>query len=586
MVVIIPLKKFKKNRVGFLKLIRYISHALFLFLLSFPSFAEDLALVPMIEQLGLIPLHSHGKSDLDKLDRKELLVRIEKVFRDSVKESDRFNLLQREIVNDLWDSPEERELLRKEYEIDGYLGLSVGFDQDIIELTVRLLDYKLDLLLQESERIYLDKLLDTNQEEFSNKIKYVVYRLINLIPADLYVTSVQQQYVTLSGGTAQNVNIGDRLEIRRVWIASRHPALGTWRTFEDKLVGYALVVEAKEQSSIAEVTELIRKDDLAIGDSIKSEDIKSRNLFQQLEKIYVTPEMNAKKIVVSKSISGQEEVPLPNSPSQAKDKKIENTEDKSGVVVNPENEEFGTKVDRFIGEIPQKLGDYQKVLGKYIDRFIDDISVKVGYRGFSYSGVGATGSRMNWYGLINHVGATITREFAPRLRYQAGGGLDLGKTQGNKGSFIGLTGHARIYWQDRLPIDNPYINTYLLGIHGAVNTFGVYREVFGGHDVLRGGAFAGVRGFAPIIPDMKPVDWYFDFAITPLTMGRVGYAQKQHRIRSSLGWKFDVGAFVDTFKFMEWGAGISYGTLHMFDDASNASSFDHFALYLQARWKY
>ena len=85
-----------------------------------------------------------------------------------------------------------------------------------------------------------------------------------------------------------------------------------------------------------------------------------------------------------------------------------------------------------------------------------------------------------------------------------------------------------------------------IGMPGATENsqvLGVKDEYYGGNDLIRMGGFYELGGQLKLSADHRYL-WFTKFALTPLTLGRLGYKSKQHIVESSLGWTLQVGGFM------------------------------------------
>src|SRR5690606_30299549 len=131
---------------------------------------------------------------------------------------------------------------------------------DAATLELKLLSPELKVLLSENETFGAAALRQGDRAALGERVKSLVYRLFNRLPADMTVTSIQGRFVTLSGGENQNVHVNDELVIERSFIATVHPADGTWMTFKKQEVGRATVVDVKAQTAVARLTRLTYDD--------------------------------------------------------------------------------------------------------------------------------------------------------------------------------------------------------------------------------------------------------------------------------------------------------------------------------------
>ena len=533
--------------------------------------------LPVLQNIGVVPisLSPSFREDSGLLRKSEHL---KTAFSEAVRNSSRFHILHDELIEELWQSYAGRKELIEDYALSAFAHLNIALKDDILVFTVRFLSPDLKPMLQESEKWLRKGFILANYEEISDWVSSLVYRLINRIPIDVSITSVQGKYLTLSGGFNQGLQVGDDLDLIRVKIKDLHPALHTWRSFSTRRLGKARIVESKENVSIAKLIQLVRENSIEIGDGAKSQDLLTRLRFARVAKMHGAKD-TGKSIVVPPLYSGagddkaapskeQVDIPLPpgfSSPAEwlASDQDVK--KDSQGKVASGQ----------------------EKDLDYYLTTFADDLSVSVGQWGWSYSGPGSTGSKVSWYHIMNTVGARITRRIMPYIKYGFGGGLGLGKTQRNRGAYVGYDGHARLYWEEEHILLDGMIQKLMAGGHAAFTGIGVSNEGFGGFDAIFGGIFLGVKGQFVLEKSGSPYDWFLEFNLTPLSLGRVGYGNKTHLIRSSLGWKLIWGAYQKLGpRQLEWGAGWSYGKHSFFDDSSKLTSMSQYSLYLLGRWRF
>ena len=577
MVIITQLRKYNQ----FLDSRRLFSFIYSLLVLTLPSTSFGVLRLgeklPVLQNLGVVPL-SYSSSFTADQDLSRKAEHLETAFSEAIRNSSRFHILHDELINELWQSYAGRKELIEEYSLSAFAHLNVSLKGDILVFTVRLLNPELKPMLQESEKWLRKDFILSNYEAISDWVSGLVYRLINRIPIDVSITSVQGKYLTLSGGFNQGLQVGDDLELIRVRVEALHPALHTWRSFSTKKLGRARIIESKENVSIAKLVKLVKPDSLEIGDGAKSQDLLTRLRFTRVQKEF-KPRNKNEKIVV------------PPLYSEADTEKTSPTKDQVEIPLPPG---FSSPAEWLASDQDLKkdskgnvLSGQEKDFDDYLTSFADDLSVSLGQWGWSYSGPGSTGSKVSWYQIINTVGARITRRIMPYIKYGFGGGLGLGKTQENRGSFVGYDGHARLYWEDEHYLMDGLVQKLMAGGHAAFTGMGVSNEGFGGFDAILGGIFLGVKGQFALQESGSPYDWFLEFNLTPLSLGRVGYGNQTHLIRSSLGWKLIWGAFQNLgARQLELGAGWSYGKHSFFDDSSTLTSMSQYSLYLLGRWRF
>jgi len=510
------------------------------------------------------------------IDQSEIVATL---FARALRDTARFKMLDDRLVKQLWSGYSSRKELKIDYEISAFSHLTLVFREDTVVFVARLLSPDLTPYLQESETIPLREFIDADLEMLQDYTDRLLFRLANRIPVDVSITSVQGKYVTLSGGVKQGLNPGDQIDIVRVFVTALHPALLTWRKFQVQPLGQARVVEARDEVAIAKLTWLIREDSVEAGDGARSPEIPSRARFARMEQKKLPSDDQGTILVpaeppLTQKHDGYEgtspRIPLP--PGFASQEEWEKSE--AGKPVTKKGEE---DVD-----IPEEDRD----LYYYLNSVADDLSLYAGHSGFSFSGPGATGSRTTWYHLINTAGLRLTRKIVPRIKYGLGGGLLLGKTRRLRGSYLGYDAHARLYWEDRWVALDGLIQQWMAGGHGALTGLGVYQEGFGGYDAIRGGVFIGLKGQFSTDRNVPPWDWFAEFSLTPLTIGRIGYGQSRYLVKSSFGWDLNTGFFSNSGGGIEWGASLSYGGHDIFDANGESTSLYFYTLSGLARYRF
>ncbi|TWW07930.1 hypothetical protein E3A20_29420, partial [Planctomyces bekefii] len=240
--------------------------------------AVALPKLPVIQNVGVIPLQWEGESrSLD--DARQTL---SEEFPKSVRESRRFRVLGDDLVESLWNSPTGREELRGEFELHSYVGLTVSPRGDLVQLTARLMDSWLKTNLLETDTVPRSWLATAEHDDISERLQKLIFRLFNRLPVDVSITSVNGGYITLSGGSEQGIEAGDKVNLIRTTVKSLHPANGTWLDFSKLPLGSAQVIEVKSYTSVARIKEQVKDGAIEAGDGAKIPSIASRVKFARL----------------------------------------------------------------------------------------------------------------------------------------------------------------------------------------------------------------------------------------------------------------------------------------------------------------
>ena len=239
------------------------------------------SLLPKIRNVGILPVQWDGnESALSPIQRQKAL--IESSFDGFVRASGRFQIMNSSLIQKNWKSPAGRRDLVEEFELDAYLALQVIEEDDLLVISARLLSPTLDNYLVESDRVLKTWLVRSSDEDISLRVKKLTFALLNRYPIDVYVTSLQGPYVTLSGGNNQNVFEGDELDFFEIRIKQVHPVNGSWLNYEFLPLGRAKIVESKQYSAIAKLISLQFTGAVNLGSAAKVQGIKSRQLFENI----------------------------------------------------------------------------------------------------------------------------------------------------------------------------------------------------------------------------------------------------------------------------------------------------------------
>ena len=530
--------------------------------------------LPVLSYVGIIPAELPQTSG-PSFHLKKIIDNIEIAFSLAIRDSRRFNIIHDELVKKLWSSFAGRKELVENHGLTTFSRLSVSIEDDVAQVTVRFLGPNFRPYLQESETFVISKLLLLEYPAINNKIKNLVFRVINRIPVDVGVSSVQGKYITLTGGYSQGLTLGDDIDIVRVSVQSLHPVLRTWRTFDEEYLGKAKLVEVKSDISIAKLVELVTENGVEVGDGARSSDIASRLRFarrQSKEKyadsfkgLVVSPSLGKPKKIGPEERKEEETVEIPLPPGFAT------------------SEEWLSSASDSKAE-ESKLNAVPDTISEYLHNVADRITVSAGQWGFGYDGPGASGSRIAWYYPFNRLETRISGRITSQFNYGVGGGVVAGKLQEDKGSYLGYLGLARVYWQDNHSLLDGIIRQIMAGGQLEMTGLGVSGVGFGGYDTLLGGLFLGIGGETLLFKNNSAFTWTTEFSLTPLSIGRVGYANQIHLIRSSFGWNVQAYALQKKApRFVALGGGLTYGKQSFFDDADSYTHITQYALYLLAR---
>lgn len=526
--------------------------------------------VPAIKQVAILPVHWQGKFP-EGPSASALQKQIDQNFTRLVQASRRFAFTNDVITADLWSSPEGRKELVEEYEIDAMLSLSVTSQNDLMSWTVRLLSPTLQTYLSETERVPFQWALVASPSELDQRMQNLLFRLLNRYPIDVFVTSVQGRYVSLSSGQAQGIFEGDELSFYETKLKSQHPIDGSWLNFQQKLLGKAKVVESQQQSAIALITSLSFENAITVGDGARVVATATRRNFQQ------TPAEAQRYVPVSKDsaivmapgdlpASPAAEPPQAVTPPPIKPKAAPQPEPQGG----PRTAEVSASPPKAMPQespeipladeekAPSALpmggnGDSEPAIGDWIAATFSDTFVGGGIEGLSFRGSNKLTSTLpSW--LVNRLSAKAYQDLAPEYVAIYGTALRLGDSK--KGDYIGLDAEAEgLYKINTLSAQIPSLNHVLIGGIARIATLGVNGENFGGWNSGFVGPSLHLQGSHHLAEQVQTVDYDFAFRYFIAAMGSAGISGKKRSLEKGSAWEVELNAIArGKPEDWEWGA--------------------------------
>lgn len=565
--------------------------------------------VPVLHRVGIIPSQWNGSEyGLENLSDNRTLLASE-----LIEDSKRFMILNQDLVEDLWHTPQGRLELKSDFEIDAYISFNFLIKSDHVVIAARILDSDLKILLQESETIAKEDLISKSLGDLKNTFKPLVFRLLNRLPIDVSVTSVQGPFITISGGENQAISVGDELDIVRAKIKSIHPAHGGWNEFNTTQLGKATVIETKANVSVAKVTTQTKEGAIAIGDGAIIKNLGTRRLFSFKKENLAITDRDTRKIIIPPAFIGeQKKVNFPKETINKKDgTKVVSTEDGSPSTENKKPPQIKegelTESDAELAEVeinepaqpltqapvasPTSGSPYESsydsssvLFGPLGMRNVaESVDVDFSYKSWTFNGPTEITSQFSLLP-INHVSAVMNHSLSPHMKYGFGGSLAYGGTS-NDSSFIGYGATAEGYWTDRLPMRLPILKMYEGGALASFEGMSISEGRYGGRDVLSIGFFAGLSGDESLLGNRY--GFRTRFALIPMAFGRIGYDGSQKSIRSTNGWKLSVDGFTKRGKgSVNWGAGFAYGAQLFANDASEETEDTYMLLSAKGTWRF
>lgn len=493
--------------------------------------------LPTILHVGVVPVQWHDAEVQGTPPT--YITNVEQEFSLAVRESHRFRVLDDDLVRTLWDEPKGRTELVSQYQMQAMVSLSMSLEPDTVRATVRLLSPQMEVFLQESETFGAQNFMAMNRQATGEALRKLVFRVFNRLPVDVYVTSVQGKYVTLSGGEQQGVQVGDQVDMVRPFIAARHPANGTWVKFNTKNLGLARVIDVKNFAAVAEVTSLTLGSSIEVGDAAKIAAIESRAKFARarqretfLQKLDEGPVIIPPNDADGKPLPKPQPKPLPATKPKGTTKPVEKSQEPAGeseAPASPQNQE---------GVPPNEQPDHQEPSAQSSDVGIlgfPQHRISVGPDLWSASGDASASAKFPFW-LASYAGIDLDRRsLAPDVWLAGGANLGLGQT--GSGSFFGYGLNGRAYYEsflDRSP--NAPLAAWRAGGGAFLDGMRVNGQSFGGMDMIRLGTLGGLRGRLP--GDDVALNWDAELKIYPLVVGRVGTNGTLKGVKSAMGWDF------------------------------------------------
>lgn len=497
--------------------------------------------LPVFHQVGIIPLQWSGPSTYGL---EHIKTQLETLFPQAVRDSKRFRIINDELVSQLWKDPKGREEMRTQFELGAFVGLTAISRSDTVKLVARVMGPELQTYLMETEAVSRNWVAQADMGHLKEKVEHLVFRLFNRIPVDVSVTSVQGAFITLSGGSDQGIEIGDKVNLVRTHIKSLHPANGTWLHFKKTALGRAKIVEVKKHSSVAKLIKLTHENAVGISDGARIPAIASRVKFARsgMDNSF-KDSGDQKTIIVPPLYQGGNKAP------QSKKDESETSgvgkNPKENANQNPDNvdEEVASGDDR-IETAPDEAEDKAFAWDDFsVDgaakKIIDDVTVEIGPYLWSVAGPRSVDGNIPWW-IANRGYLSITKSVVGKIKVGYGGGILFGGTP--NGKYMGYDSHARVYWEDRISIGNDLLNWWRAGGHSRLNGMSVDNEKYGGGDWVRGGVFGAVGGRAILGANHTQYDWFAEMALMPLNIGKLGYDESFYSVESSLGQSYVIGA--------------------------------------------
>jgi hypothetical protein len=519
--------------------------------------------VPVIHQVGVIPVQWQVEdSTTTRLANLEALIAAE--FTDLVRDAKRFHVLNPAIVADLWESPSARRQLADEYEMDAFVSLSVHQRADLQIWTARLLSPQLDNYLIEVDRPSHSWLEGATDQQVIQRLRKLTYRLLNRYPIDVFVTSVQGRFLTLSAGTKQNLFEGQDLTFHRFAVKAVHPANNSWLAYSTKELGQAEVIDAKPHTAIARLTSLAYPGAIRVGDGARVDNIASRKLFARLRADYQRQQQKLTarsplqppqppQTPATREEQPQAPVPLPDEatskpsapvaeaesepesaaedtalskPAPSAEQKGESEAEPSEMTESPQPDPPAELVDE---DSPAEHGGFLSWLAQYLQQF----QFRGGPDRWSYQQSEASADAEFPLWLINRFGGYGRLQWDADTFSEASAEAGFGPTKSGDFFRFGLG----MNWFKRIPSPGPIIpsmEAIEVGLHSRLQSVSVTGESFGGLDVFDLGGFARIVGHQHFVQSTQTMAYRLGLDLSILAFGQAGLAGSKESISGQL----------------------------------------------------
>ena len=435
---------------------------------------------------------------------------------------------------------------------------------DTVIMTTRILSPTLDTWLQESEVVNRSWLLESSKDQVVSRLDDLIHRMINRLPVDVHITSVNGQFVTLSGGDDQSLHVGDQYDVVSAKIQTLHPANGSWLTFSSGRTGKVQMVEVKRKSSIAKIVSLTSENSIAVGQGIRVEAISGRSRFARPDgsDTYVSStEKEASGLATALTPEGK---PVPQAPIAETKPAVQPVKQEAARAVEPAKTEptpetAATPPAAATEEArPNESGDNSDSIMMAIAPPGSEVEAYAGLRSWSIGGSGTAATALPLW-LINSAGASVTRKFSEKVIMNYGLGLGYGQTE--KGNFFGYDLHAAgIYKMAAKMFDGA--DFAYGGLEAEMSGLSVGGETSGGHDLTSLYLLLGIGG------DTTPgfigtrVDWAGELRFALQESGSFGVNGTHEKIKSGQSWIMRLQGYLGPKpkEGPQWGGAFEFGS--------------------------
>ena len=505
----------------------------------------------MLKNVGVIPVQWEGSFE-KTAGIENARSAIDRYFPQVVRESYRFQVLDDDLVKDLWSEPDGRYDLANQYEMHAFASLSVVSRDDVATFISRLMSPTMKVQMFEQENLPKSWLENASQEQIVEKMRALNFRLYNRLPIDVTVTSVQGKYVTITGGRKQGLSKDDKFPIVRAQVSAVHPADGTWLKFKTKKLGMAKIVDLKENSAVARLTNLAYDNAVRVGDGAKVRNIAGRSKFRDQSNPKAFEDAGDEAIILEPIFDGKrrKKAARKETPAPATDPVEDPMEKESPSNPTP------TPTPAPVDELEEDSGEeWTDDIGAMLKKTFPHATFEAGPRLWKASGDASAKASFPLL-IANHIAATGTGFMNDKIGYDATLRLDYGPT--SNGDFTGFGAAARYYYYLTPRGAGMY---YRAGGEARFNSLKVNDETFGGGDIFDFGGFGGAGGRA-VLSGMSVV-WDADLYLMLINFGQMGVGGSFETVSGGFGYGLRGNLYTDPGSNkggLSYGVGLLYGT--------------------------
>jgi len=518
--------------------------ATFIHLLTQNAVAQE-GNLPKLENLGVIPVQWEA-STRESLSE-DFKSKINDLFYQSVVDSKRFRVANRDLIAKLWSTSENRAELSDSYEIDAFASLSVVVGSENLRFVSRILATNLDTLISETEVFPRAVLNAVSESQLKDKVDELFFRMIDRLPIDMRVISVQGKYVSLSGGKQQGVKVGEELPVVRSSVAKVHPADGSWLSYKNERVGRIKILEVKDQTSVATISSQSYDDAIQVNDGAKIPDIRSRLRFRRRQELIAEAKTQKRPPVIVAPLYDSSKRPKSRrEPAESRETLKKEVDTSMPVESGPAPEDYYADEQSFEEDEGSTSSSFA---------LSDTWRFQTGFRSWSVSGVtSAASKRPAW--LIDHLVASTSIPWSSDIDIEMDGRLDFGATKND--GYVGLGVAGRGIHTMSLSGLPAVISNVRVGGAAEITSMSVQGEGFGGGEMLLLSGLAGIAGEGSWDPEL-PLKWTADFYLTPLGFGQLGYSGSKKSIGQVFGYALKTHAYLPADSgSITWGGGFDY----------------------------